>query len=767
MKLYKHFAFLTGLVLSTISFAQVAPNPTCNGQGSCSTSGSYTNLSGPSMGSYSCLGSTPNPSWVNFTVSTNGSIHLQLTQVNNNGNPIDVDFALYGPYTSVSAGCAVIGPGTSTVDCSFSASATEYVDISNAQAGQVYILLITNYNGSAGTITLQQSPNTPSSGSIGCQAPFSATTSQTPATCGQPTGTATGNPVGGFPPFSYSWNDPGGQTTQTATGLTPGQYTVTITSSPNPANGTTPPPATANVTVFNLNATFNGTTTPASCVGNNNGTATANFTLSNSAGVTATYLWNDPAGQTTQTATGLAPGAYSCAVTLSNGCTGTVNVNVGVIPAMSATITSQTDATCYTIADGTASVGVTQGTAPYQYSWTSPSSSVPSQPSSSNTISNLAAGTHTVTVIDANGCTTSQTVTISQPDPLEITFLSPDVTICREDSTQLSVQGTGGSTAYTFSWTENGAPIGTGTSIYVNPENSGTVYCVTLSEACGSPTTNSCMTVTFPTDIVPSIVPDRYQGCQPATFEFSNNSNNPNEIATTYLVFGNGFDTLVQGAALTSSTYEIAQKYSLEVIITSVYGCVYSGTFTDLVEATVVPTANFSIAPNPTTIFETSVQMQNGSDQSIIDWQWFSPGSTPSISSLENPVFHFPEGIVGEYEIMLIGSTIDGCVDTIYKTLTVNSDIVFYAPNAFTPDGDEFNQSWKLFIDGIDPMNFNLKIYNRWGQIIWESNDPTAAWDGTYHGTIVPAGAYIWRAMVKDIYSDKKKEYQGNVNIIR
>lgn len=766
MKLFQSSFIFFGLLLASIAQAQVSPGASC-AQAGCSVSGSYQNLTGvPSMGTYSCLFSTPNPNWLAIGIANSGSIHLQLTQTSASGNMIDVDFALYGPYTSVSAACP-IGPGTPTVDCSYSASATESVDINNAIAGQVYILLVTNYNGQSGTISLQQSPNQPSSGSVNCAINFSATMTQTPATCGQPSGTATATPVGGYPPYTYSWNDPAGQTTQTATGLTPGQYTVTITSSPNPTTGQTVNPTTANVTVYNLNATFNGTTTPASCVGTNNGTATANFTLSNAAGVTATYLWNDPAGQTTQTATGLAPGAYSCAVTLSNGCTGTVNVNVGVIPAMVATVTSQTDATCYTVADGTVTIGVTQGTAPYTYTWSNISAGTTGQPLTTNTVNNLGAGQHSVTITDANGCTTTQTVTIAEPAPLAITSISPDITICREDSTLLTVAGTGGSTAYTFTWTENGNPLGTGTSLYVNPENSGTQYCVTLSEACGSPTTSACMTVTFPTDIVPSIVPDRYQGCQPATFEFSNNSNNANEIATTYLMFGNGFDTLVQGAALTSSTYEDAQTYTVEAIITSVYGCVYSGTFADLVEATVAPTADFSIAPNPTTIFETSVQMQNGSDPSIVSWQWYSPGSSPISSSLENPVFHFPEGIVNEYEIMMVGTTIDGCVDTVYKILTVNSDIVFYAPNAFTPDGDEFNQSWHLFIDGIDPMNFNLRVFNRWGQIVWESNDPSAAWDGTYNGSILPSGAYVWRATVKDVYSDKKKEYQGTVNIIR
>ena len=71
-------------------------------------------------------------------------------------------------------------------------------------------------------------------------------------------------------------------------------------------------------------------------------------------------------------------------------------------------------------------------------------------------------------------------------------------------------------------------------------------------------------------------------------------------------------------------------------------------------------------------------------------------------------------------------------MDTITKNLTVNSDILFFAPNSFTPDGDEFNQSWKWSVQGIDDQDFSLFIFNRWGEILWETHDPNSEWDGTY-----------------------------------
>lgn len=185
MKTIKNALLSLGMLFTLNAYSQLAPGANCN-QAGCSTTGSYSSNTGvPSMGSYQCLGSTPNANWLAFSIGTSGSIHLTLTQTTSSGSGIDVDFALYGPYTSVSAGCP-IGPSTPTVDCSYSASSTEYVDIANAVAGQVYILLVTNFNGSPGTISLQPNSGSPSTGSTNCNAiSFNATATSTPATCGQ------------------------------------------------------------------------------------------------------------------------------------------------------------------------------------------------------------------------------------------------------------------------------------------------------------------------------------------------------------------------------------------------------------------------------------------------------------------------------------------------------------------------------------------------------------------------------------------------------
>ncbi|WP_341902022.1 gliding motility-associated C-terminal domain-containing protein [Fluviicola taffensis] len=566
-------------------------------------------------------------------------------------------------------------------------------------------------------------------------------------------GSATVNPTQGSAPFTYLWT-PGGQTTQTATNLVSGPYTVHITDALGCG-------VNVNVNVPNTNATFSGSSTLVSCPGGNDGTATA--TMTPPLGVVS-YNWFDAGGQITQTATGLIAGTYHCVVStsISTGCTDTVEVIVSEIPGMVSTIINQVDVTCNSVNDGIIEVSVVAGTAPYTYSWNA-------SPSTGPSANDLFAGTHTVTITDANNCVITTTATIGEPAALKITNLTPDTIICPESSITLNVQGTGGSSPYTFTWKENGAMIGTGTSITVDPANTATNYCVELTEQCGSPSTDSCMIINFPTPIVPLYQANKPYSCLPGDLIFLNalNNDHDDEVDSVIVDFGNGDMGVFYGDSNIAYTYTEAGIYTISVVTTSVRGCVTTATFPGIANVIANPVADFSMSANPTTIFETVVKMQDKSSPGVVNWTWSSPGSTPNNSTYENPTFHYPEGVVATYPIQLIVETAEGCIDTVERILSVNSDIIFYAPNAFTPDGDEFNQTWKFYVSGIDVYNFELMIFDRWGEIIWETHDPNAAWDGTYNGKIVPAGAYSWIARVKDIYSDTKKTFNGAINILK
>jgi len=576
----------------------------------------------------------------------------------------------------------------------------------------------------------------------------SVSTSSTPDFCSSSIGSVSANPTQGSPPYTFNWSTLG-QTTQTVNNVTAGTYTVIMTD----AMGC---PSSSTVTVANTNAIYSATMTMVSCLNGSDGTATAVMTpeLGN-----ITYLWDDPMGQTTQTATGLSTGTYTCTVTSDVGCSGTATVTVTQIPSMTAILTNQVDVTCNSGSDGILEWTVSNGTAPYSYSWDNSNSQLA-------LANDLSAGEHVITVTDNNSCVESFTASINEPNPLQINFVTNNHQICPEATTTLEVNGTGGSTAYTFTWSQNGTMIGTGTSIEVDPDVTNTQYCVVMTEACGSPQSDSCLIVTFPTPIVPLLTPDKFSTCIPGEFTFSNTSDNSGEIATMYTLFSEGSVYMLNGTDPVTITFDNSGLYHVDLTVTSIYGCVYTNTITNIVHALPLPVANFNFSANPSTVFETSILLQNASTSDVVSWEWFSPYSTPAYSQVENPLLIFPEE-EGQYPVTLLVTTAAGCQDTISYFMNIIPAILFYAPNTFTPDGDEYNQQWEFFVSGIDIYNFELMIFNRWGQVIWETKDPFAKWDGTYNGTNIQAGMYVWKATVKDPYSDLKKEYTGHINVLR
>ncbi|MEL1255957.1 T9SS type A sorting domain-containing protein [Flavobacterium sp. DGU38] len=227
---------------------------------------------------------------------------------------------------------------------------------------------------------------------------LTATSSQTNLSCnGGANGVASVTVSGGQPGYTYSWS-PSGGTAAMATGLTAGNYTVTITD----ANGCT---ITRNFTITQPAPFTIGTSqTNVSCNGGANGSA--GVTVSGATGP-YTYSWA-PSGGTNATATGLVAGNYTVTITDANACTITRNFTITQPSVLNATASAQTNIGCNGGATGSATVAVTGGTPGYTYSW-APTGGTAA------TASGLVAGTYTVTITDANGCTDTQSFTITQP----------------------------------------------------------------------------------------------------------------------------------------------------------------------------------------------------------------------------------------------------------------------------------------------------------------------------------------------------------------
>lgn len=260
--------------------------------------------------------------------------------------------------------------------------------------------------------------------------------------------------AGGNPPYSTAWTGPSGfSSSQTnLTGLSAGTYQLSITDD----NGCTVVQTAALSQPAALSAS-NGGSSPVSCFGSNNGQATVHV---NGGRTPYSYTWNTLPAQHAATATGLAAGSYTVTVQDANGCSTSTTIAVGGPSApLAISLPSFTHVLCHGGQTGEATAAATGGTAPYTYTWnTVPQTNGPSATS-------LAAGTWTVTVLDAAGCTAVRNVVITQPQqPLTATWIDRhNVTCFGDDDGSISIAVTGGSGNYGIIW--NTVPVQTGSSI--------------------------------------------------------------------------------------------------------------------------------------------------------------------------------------------------------------------------------------------------------------------------------------------------------------
>ncbi len=369
---------------ATATFTNLSCNGVCIGDASVSISGGtppytylWTNSATTSSITGLCAG--------NYTVTVTDAGGCSLTQ----------SFVITEPPAltlSVNATSPLCNTGTGSASATPGGGTAPYTYLwSNAQTGQnatgltngTYTVTITDANGCTATATA----------AITVPSGISQLTTATNALCNGGTGTATSVPSGGTPPYTYTWNN--GQTTQTATGLPAGTYTVVITD----ANGCT---STDTITVTQpLAISISNASTPSACNGN---TGTATATATNAVGV-MTYVWS-PGGQTTQTATGLGTGTYTVTVTDANGCTqtGTVTVNQAA-STVNATVSNDTTIILGNSANLQAGGGVS-------YTWF-PSTGLSCATCANPVATPATTTTYCVLVVDTAGCTDTACVTVT------------------------------------------------------------------------------------------------------------------------------------------------------------------------------------------------------------------------------------------------------------------------------------------------------------------------------------------------------------------
>ena len=250
-------------------------------------------------------------------------------------------------------------------------------------------------------------------------------------------------------------------------------------------------------------------------------------------------------------------------------------------------------------------------------------------------------------------------------------------------------------------------------------------------------------------------------GCSPVTIDFNSTSVvSIGSITSWDWNFGNGMNSNVENP---NQTYlnEEGITYPIQLIVTSDLGCTDDTTVFMQINAYPQVVAEFSYFPN-TVLFGEDIYFENLSTNAT-SWQWDFGDGVNSIE--ESPAHSYLT--IGTYSITLIASNEFGCNDTISYQLEISSETLLFVPNTFTPDGDEFNQNWVVQISEIDIYDFRITLFNRWGELIWESFDPEVGWDGTINGAAVQDGVYTWKIEVGTKFTGKREIFTGHVNVIR
>lgn len=204
--------------------------------------------------------------------------------------------------------------------------------------------------------------------------------------------------------------------------------------------------------------------------------------------------------------------------------------------------------------------------------------------------------------------------------------------------------------------------------------------------------------------------------------------------------------------------------YGVNLIVTTNYGCTDTTNAADYIQVYHNPIADFDFSPHDADIVHSIIEFDNLSQYAntyLWNFDYFET------STQYEPTVEFPD-VAGDYLVRLIATTTEGCVDTAFANVPIKDVLIYYVPNTFTPDNDDFNEMFMpVFHSGFDPQDYNLLIFNRWGEIVFESNDATVGWDGTYNNNLAQDGTFTWKITFKRSDSDKHQIAVGHVNLIR
>ena len=353
----------------------------------------------------------------------------------------------------------------------------------------------------------------------------------------------------------------------------------------------------------------------------------------------------------------------------------------------------------------------------------------------------------------STGCYNSDTVQIIVHPFISITANANATALCEND--MLTLWGSGATPIAVYTW-DNGVTDSVGFIPQVGTETYTLIG--TDGNNC-SDTTDITITVN-PNPTADFVTNMNIGGCLPFCPTFTDMSS-PGSASVQWF-FGDGTTSNQLGDVI--NCYDDYGTYDVTLITTTLEGCSDSLTIPNIINVEPVIAAfssDYLEQPIANPVFEFTNESVNG-----VTFVWdFGDGSG---SSIIHPTHSYND--IGFYEVMLVAIPQDGvpCADTATMLVKINDEVILYVPNTFTPDGDGLNDIFLPIVTaGFRDGTYEFRIYNRWGEQIFITEDPTFGWDGTYLGSPVQDGTYTWTILFKDPLDNGKFPFNGHVNLIR
>ena len=524
---------------------------------------------------------------------------------------------------------------------------------------------------------------------------------------------------------NYNWNNNLG-TSQQVNVVQAGSYTVVITA----ANG-----CQDSVTILITLAP-----TPSITLGDTTICSGQNVTISPvfypSGGQ---VIWSN--GLTTQSIT-VSPSTTSTFNVLYdwNGCTVAEDAVITVIPTPSVSVSN------FTICFGdSVQINALSNIPNGDFLWT------PGNQTSSSILVSPTTSTSYSVQYTLNGCISPVSTSVVTVTPLP-TLSVPTITICNgQPGTLTANTNTPGGT---YMWSQGS----TSQTITESPQQSTSYQVVYNANGCYSDTATGLIIVNPLPQAMFTI--DTTSGCVPVTVTLT--ADTSGQLAT-YTWNSNGANPTAGQTA--QMTFSLGGCFDISLTAT-MNGCSTTSNSNDLVCVQDYPIAAFTSYPP---VFTESSQTLNFTNNSLgaSGYVWsFGEGS---LSNQENPEHYFQS--VGEGALVtLTASTTMGCMDSASLYIPADLGPVYYIPNSFTPDGDKYNQVFlPVFTAGVDLNDFSMVVYNRWGEIMFETLNPYVGWDGSYgtEGLDCPVGTYTYKIRIKIPETDERRIITGHVNLIK